>query len=305
MHLTGAETSDSMRDLSATQHTYPACISSRDFSSGELPILRSQFAGDCAHVAVTRGQEQRPASGDSSIEGPRSGKDSRQSPFHSDASACRKSRRIKHETQCPELPYFRRSRNFRPQRRGAGGEPPNERQRHDCAGRWQYLADNAKIVSVAKASLSDIKPGSFIGTAATRGTDGKLQAIEVHIFPESMRGTGEGNRAWDLTPKSSMTNGTAAPKSSMTNGAVAQKFNKGESNKVNSVAGNDVTVNFNCGTKIATVRPDTKVVTLVPGDRSELKPNAKIFIPAATRTPDGSLEANRVTVGKDGIPPPM
>jgi hypothetical protein len=157
-----------------------------------------------------------------------------------------------------------------------------------------HLADDAKIVSVAKASLSDIKPGSFIGTAATPGTDGKLQAIEVHIFPESMRGTGEGNRAWDLAPKSSMTNGT-----------VAQKSNKVEKNKVNSVEGNNVTVNFNGGTKIVTVTPDTKVVTLVPGDRSELKPNAKIFIPAATRTPDGELEANRVTVGNDGTPPPM
>ena len=157
-----------------------------------------------------------------------------------------------------------------------------------------HLADNAKIVSVAKASISDIKPGSFIGTAATPRTDGKLQAIEVHIFPESMRGTGEGNRAWDLTPKTSMTNGT-----------VAQKSNKVENNKVNNVEGNDVTVSFNGGTKIVTVTSDAKVVTLVPGDRSELKPNAKIFIPAATRTPDGALEANRVTVGKDGITPPM
>jgi hypothetical protein len=165
------------------------------------------------------------------------------------------------------------------------------------------LADNAKIVSVAKASLSDIKPGSFIGTAATPGTDGKLQAIEVHIFPESMRGTGEGNRAWDLAPKSSMTNGTV--KSSMTNGTVAQKSNKVENNKVNSVEGNDVTVNYNGGTKTVTLTPATKVVTLVPGDRSELKPNAEIFIPAATRTSDGALEANRVTVGSDGIPPPM
>ena len=167
-----------------------------------------------------------------------------------------------------------------------------------------HLADNANIVSVAKASLSDIKPGSFIGTAAIPGSDGKLQAIEVHIFPESMRGTGEGNRAWDLAPKSSMTNGTAARKSSMTNGTVARS-NKVESNKVNSVEGNDVTVNFNGGTKIVTVTSDTKVVSLVPGDRSELKPNAKIFIPAATRSPDGALEANRVTVGNDGIPPPM
>lgn len=248
--------------------------------------------------------------------GPRSGEDSRQSPFHSDASACRKSRRIKHETQCPELPYFRRSRNFIFAAAGifllsvaalAASPPINVRgtiaqvdgntidiKERDGGVAKIQLADNAKIVSVAKASLSDVKPGSFIGTAATPGTDGKLQAIEVHIFPESMRGTGEGNRAWDLTPKSSMTNGT-----------VAQKSNKVENNKVNSVEGNDVTVNFNGGTKIVTVTSDTKVVTLVPGDRSELKPNAKIFIPAATRTPDGALEANRVTVGKDGIPPPM
>src|SRR5260221_13427794 len=112
MRLTGGETSGFMRDLSATQHTYPACIPSLDFLP-ELPILviRSQFAGDCAHVAVTRVLEQTPASGDSSIEGPRSSQDSRQSPFHSDASACRKSRSIKHETQCTTLPYFRRSRN--------------------------------------------------------------------------------------------------------------------------------------------------------------------------------------------------
>jgi hypothetical protein len=249
-------------------------------------------------------------------EGPRSGEDSRQSPFHSDASACRKSRRIKHETQCPELPYFRRSRNFIFAAAGifllsvaalAASPPINVRgtiaqvdgntidiKERDGGVAKIQLADNAKIVSVAKASLSDVKPGSFIGTAATPGTDGKLQAIEVHIFPESMRGTGEGNRAWDLTPKSSMTNGT-----------VAQKSNKVENNKVNSVEGNDVTVNFNGGTKIVTVTSDTKLVTLVPGDRSELKPNAKIFIPAATRTPDGALEANRVTVGRDGIPPPM
>ena len=168
-----------------------------------------------------------------------------------------------------------------------------------------HLADNAKIVSVAKASLSDIKPGSFIGTAATPRADGKLQAIEVHIFPESMRGTGEGSRTWDLTSKSKMTNGTTAPKSSMTNGTVAQKSNKVEDNKVNRVEGNNVTVDFNGGTKTVTMTSDTKVVTLVPGDRSELKPNVTIFIPGATKAPDGALEANRITVGKDGIPPPM
>jgi hypothetical protein len=157
-----------------------------------------------------------------------------------------------------------------------------------------HLANNAKIVSVAKADLSDIKPGTFIGTAATPRTDGTLQAIEIHIFPASMRGTGEGSRAWDLAPKSSMTNGT-----------VTQKSSKVEKNKVSKVEGNNLTVEYNGGTKVVTTTPSTRVVTLVPGDRSELKPNASVFIPGATRSPDGALEAARITVGKDGIPPPM
>jgi hypothetical protein len=155
-----------------------------------------------------------------------------------------------------------------------------------------HLADNAKIVSVAKASLSDIKPGSFIGTAATPRTDGTLQAIEIHIFPESMRGIGEGNRAWDLAPKSSMTNGTVAPK-------------KVAENKVSKVQGNSLTVEYNGGTKVVTATPNTRVVTLVPGDRGELKPNAKVFIAGATKDADGVLEADRITVGSNGISPPM
>lgn len=156
------------------------------------------------------------------------------------------------------------------------------------------LAVNAKIAAVTKASLSDIKPGSFIGTAATPRTDGTLQAIEIHIFPEAMRGTGEGNREWDLAPKSSMTNGT-----------VSQKPDKVSENKVSKVEGNSLTVEYNGGTKIVTTTPSTKVVALVPGDRSELKPNAKVFIPAATRDSDGAFKADRITVGKDGVAPPM
>lgn len=156
------------------------------------------------------------------------------------------------------------------------------------------LAENAKIALVAKANLSEIKPGSFIGTAATPRTDGTLQAIEVHIFPESMRGTGEGNRAWDLTPKSSMTNGTVAPRP-----------NRISENKVSKVEGNSLTVEYNGGTKVVTTTPSTKVVTLVPGDRSDLKPNASVFIPGAKKDADGGLEADRITVGKNGIAPPM
>ena len=148
------------------------------------------------------------------------------------------------------------------------------------------LAQDAKIVSVSKASLADVKPGTFIGTAAMPQPDGRLQAIEIHIFPESMRGTGEGNRAWDTGPGSSMTNGT-----------VGQQVNK--------VEGNTLTVKYRGGDKAVTVVPSTKVVALVPGNRNDLKQNEKVFIPAATAVGNGSFEANRVTVGKDGVAPPM
>ena len=156
-----------------------------------------------------------------------------------------------------------------------------------------HLAANAAVVSVAKASPSDIKPGSYIGTAATPRTDGTLQAIEIHIFPQSMRGAGEGNRAWDLKPKSSMTNGTVARP-----GRVAD-------NKVNKVAGNTITVDYNGGAKVVDITPSTKVVSLVPGSRSQLKPDAPVVVVGATVNGDGSLQANRITVGTKDLPPPM
>ena len=156
------------------------------------------------------------------------------------------------------------------------------------------LAGDASIVSVAKAKLSDIKPGDYIGTAATPRTDGTLQAIEVHIFPKSMAGAGEGTRAWDLKPKSSMTNGTVGRPS----GRVAD-------NKVNTVAGDSITVDYNGGSKKVLITPSTKVVSLVPGNRGELKPDAQVFVVGATKNSDGSLEAHRITVGTKDLPPPM
>ena len=156
------------------------------------------------------------------------------------------------------------------------------------------LADNPLIVAIVKASLSDVKQGSFIGATGMPQPDGSQKAIEVHIFPESMRGTGEGTRAWALAPKSSMTNGT-----------VTQKADKVENNQVSKVEGNNVVVDYNGGSKVVAVTPDTKVVTLIPADRTALKPAAEIFIAGATRDPDGTLAANRVTVGKDTTPPPM
>ena len=157
---------------------------------------------------------------------------------------------------------------------------------HGGSSATVHLTNNVKITSVAKASLSDVKPGSFIGTTATPQPDGTLQAIEIHIFPPAMRGTGDGSRAWDLVPRSSMTNGTVAQ-------------------KVNNVAGDKLTVDYRGGDKVVTVTPKTEVVALVLGDRSELKPKTKIFIPGATKGPDGALEASRVTVGEKGLAPPM
>jgi hypothetical protein len=148
------------------------------------------------------------------------------------------------------------------------------------------LTDNARVVAIVKASLADIKQGGFVGTTALPQPDGSMRAVEVHIFPEAMRGTGEGHRDWDLQPSSTMTNGTVAQ-------AVAK------------VEGNAMTVKYKDGEKTVLVTPETAIVTYVISDRSELKPEAKIFIGAATRKPDGTLEAERVNVGRDGITPPM
>jgi hypothetical protein len=149
-----------------------------------------------------------------------------------------------------------------------------------------HLASDAKVASVATASISDVKPGMFIGTAAMPQPNGTLEAKEIHIFPQSMRGTGEGNRAWDMGPGRSMTNGT-----------VGQQVGK--------VEGNKLTVSYGGGEKAVAVTPNTKVVKLIPSDRSDLKPNEQVFIPGASRNGDGSVEASRLTVGKDGVAPPM
>jgi hypothetical protein len=168
-----------------------------------------------------------------------------------------------------------------------------EIKRQDGSVAKVRLAENASIASVAKGSPSDIHPGTFIGTAATPKTDGTLQALEIHIFPESMRGTGEGNRPWDVAPKSSMTNGTVKREPKLAN------------NKVSEVQGDKISVEYNGGSKVVTLTPSTKIVKLVPGNREQLKPNAPVFIPAATPEADGTFEAQRVTVGNDGIAPPM
>jgi hypothetical protein len=149
-----------------------------------------------------------------------------------------------------------------------------------------HLNNNAKVVAIVAASLADITPGSFVGTTAVPQPGGTLRAIEVHIFPESMRGTGEGHRAWDLGPTSTMTNGTVAL-------------------AVQKVEGHTLTIKYKDGEKTVVVTPDTAIVSYLLADRNELKANAKVFIGAATQNADGSLETDRINVGRDGLTPPM
>jgi hypothetical protein len=147
------------------------------------------------------------------------------------------------------------------------------------------MTGDIRVVGIIKISLADIKVGSFIGTTTVPGPDGGENAIEVHVFPEDMRGTGEGSRPFDLRPNSTMTNATVAE----------------------SVAGKDghtLLVKYKDGEKKVVVSPDTPVVTYAPADKSELKAGAKV-IAALKRLPDGSLETNRVSVGLDGLTPPM
>ncbi len=148
------------------------------------------------------------------------------------------------------------------------------------------LPDNVVVVGLVKGSLADIKPGSFVGVTGMPQPDGSQKAVEVHIFPEAMRGTGEGHRPWDLRPQSTMTNGSVE-------------------DLVTKVDGRTLTLKYKEGEQKIVVAPDTPVVTYEMGSLSELTPGTKIFIAAATKRPDGTLEAPRVNFGKNGLTPPM
>jgi hypothetical protein len=147
------------------------------------------------------------------------------------------------------------------------------------------LAKEVKVSTLAKVDLAAIKPGDFIGTAAVPGTDGRLHAQEVMVFPEAMRGVGEGHRPWDLTPDSTMTNATVAEV------AAAAK-------------GRRLRLDYKGGSQELEVAPDAPVVTLAPGDIGLVKPGTVVFI-LATKKTDGTLEADRLVAGKDGVDPPM
>ena len=148
------------------------------------------------------------------------------------------------------------------------------------------MTDNVAVFGVAKTSLSEIKQGSYIGVTALPEPDGTQKAVAVHIFPENQRGAAEGFRPWDQRPGSTMTNATVAE-------------------TVAGTSGQNILVKYKDGEKKVVVPPDTPIVTFVAGDKSELKPGAKIIIFGAAKKDDGTLEANRVNVGRDGITPPM
>jgi len=157
---------------------------------------------------------------------------------------------------------------------------------------------DARINAVVKASLADIKAGDFVGATAVPEQGGGWKAAEVHIFPSSMRGTGEGDRAYDYRPKSTMTNGTV---SAMGNAAAAGASSVGGS--VAKTTGTALTLKYGDGEKTVAVTPETKVVSLVAGNSGDLKPGAQVVIPAATRQADGNWAAARITVGRDVAPP--
>jgi hypothetical protein len=148
------------------------------------------------------------------------------------------------------------------------------------------VTDNPLFVAIVKSTMADIKPGMFVGSTGMTQPDGSQKAIEVHIFPESMRGAGEGHYDWDLKPQTKMTNANVEQ-------------------TVAGVDGQMLSVKYKDGEKKLLVTPDTSVVTFATGDKSDLKPGTKIFIAAAKKQPDGTLLTPRITYGKDGLTPPM
>ncbi len=156
----------------------------------------------------------------------------------------------------------------------------------DGAALTVKLADNAPVRTLVKKSLADVKQGSFVGITAMPQPDGTQKAVEIHIFPEAMRGTGEGHRPWDLMPNSTMTNANI------------------ESAVVSS-DGQVLVLKYKDGEKKFIVPANVEVVMFAPGSMSDLKPGEKVFVAAAKKLPDGTLEAPNITVSRNGVYPPM
>ena len=147
------------------------------------------------------------------------------------------------------------------------------------------LAANVAVITLVKKSVADIKAGDYVASTGVKGTDGKIHAVEVRIFPEAARGTGEGQYPWDLMPDSIMTNATVGKVDQAPQGPVLHVTFKGTESEY-------------------TVGPDVPVLANAPGDISLLKPGVAVFV-IALKHEDGKLTSARLYAEKDGIKPPM
>lgn len=146
------------------------------------------------------------------------------------------------------------------------------------------LTKDTQVRGVTLAQVSEIKPGSYIGSAAVPQADGTLKALEVHVFPPEMAGTGDGHRGFDLGKDSTMTNGSVGD--------------------LVTTNGRSITVNYKGGQKTIVIPDDVPIVNLVPGDRSLLKPGVKVVL-QAQKADDGALNAMSISAGENGVTPPM
>ncbi len=148
------------------------------------------------------------------------------------------------------------------------------------------LADDVAVLAVDRKSLADIKEGVFVGITAMPQPDGTQKAVEIHIFPEALRGSGEGHRGWDLFPNSTMTNANI-------------------DSAVTSDDGKELVLKYKDGEKKFIVPANVEVVMFAPADTTALKPGEKIFVVAGKKQVDGTVLAPRVIVGRNGVNPPM
>jgi hypothetical protein len=148
------------------------------------------------------------------------------------------------------------------------------------------LADDVRVLGVEKKTLSDVTQGGFVGITAMPQPDGTQKAVEIHIFPEALRGTNEGHRPWDLMPNSTMTNASI-------------------SSEVTSSDGKELVLKYKDGEKKFIVPANIEVVGFVPAATTDLKAGEKVFIPGAKKQADGTAVAGFVIFGMNGITPPM
>ncbi len=169
------------------------------------------------------------------------------------------------------------------------------------------LAERTRVSRATKADLNAIKKDGYVGVTAVEAPGGTLRALEVHVFPESARGTGEGHRPWDLKPGTTMTNATvstlegsaakgASAGSSMTNATV--------SDVAGAAGGKKLELTYQGGKQTVIVPPGVPVVRLEPADRAAIRQGERVFA-AGARQPDGSVAVDRMVVGQNGAAPPM